>query len=139
MNAAMQPATQRRVLSVLVVASLWAMIALPILSGSFSCPTARLTHHPCPDCGMTRAVLLLLSGDVRASLAMHALAIPTFLAQAALAIVSILDAWRAGVPWAMFETTWGRRTLYVLMAVMLLDFTLWIARGCGALGGPVPV
>jgi len=88
---------------------------------------------------MTRAMILLFEGDLGASFAMHALALPATLAYAAFALTSVAAAWRVGAPWAVFEDKAGRWALYALMAVMMLVFFLWIARNCGALGGPVPV
>ena len=136
MNAAREPAAGRRFWALLGVAGLWLLAALPFLSG---CPIATLTHHPCPGCGMTRAFLLLFAGDLRASLAMHPLAVPTALAQAALAAGSFVAAYRYGAPWVMFERRWGRVLLGLLVIVLVADFVLWIARGCGAFGGSVPV
>jgi len=50
------------------------LCALPI-----GCPVRAVWGIPCPGCGMTRAVALLLSGDFAGSLGMHALAIPILL------------------------------------------------------------
>lgn len=88
---------------------------------------------------MTRAMLLLFEGHFGASFAMHAFALPTTLAYCAMALTSVSTAWRTGSPFAMFEDRWGRRALFFLMGVMLLDFILWMARAGGAFGGPVPV
>jgi len=86
-----------------------------------------------------RALSLFLHGDFRASFEMHPLALPAAIAYAAFAVASIGGAARAGVPWAAFESLWGRRALYAVVVVMVLEFGLWSARGCGAFGGPVPV
>lgn len=88
---------------------------------------------------MTRACLLFLHGDVGASLVMHPLAIPTVLAEVALAVASLVVAWRTGAPWAVFEERAGVITLFAFMGVMTLVFVLWLARSSGALGGPVPI
>ena len=88
---------------------------------------------------MTRAMLLLFDGHIGASLAMHPLAVLTTLAYVGIALTSVSSAWLAGSPFAVFESRWGRRALFFLMGVMALDFFLWIARSCGALGGPVAV
>ena len=40
------------------------------------CPIRRLFGIPCPTCGVTRALLYLCEGRIRASLACHPLAIP---------------------------------------------------------------
>jgi hypothetical protein len=88
---------------------------------------------------MTRAMLLFFDGNLRASLAMHPLAVPTTLAYLGIALTSVSSAWLAASPFAVVESRWGRRALFFLMGVMALSFLLWIARGSGALGGPVPV
>lgn len=40
------------------------------------CPFANLTGIPCPGCGMTRALVLLLQGDLKQSVQYHPLLIP---------------------------------------------------------------
>ena len=113
--------------------------ALPFFLGAVQCPTARLFHFPCPGCGMTRAFRLLAAGDVGASLAMHALAVPTALSQIALAVTSVAATVRFGAPWSLVRTGWGRAVVMLVALVMALDVLLWVARGLGAFGGPVPV
>ena len=139
MEATAQPAITRRLMAVLPVLLVWVVIGLPLVVPSYRCPSAVLTHRPCPGCGMTRAMLLLFDGDLGASLRMHPLAVPTTLAYLGIALTSVSSAWLAGSPFAVFESRWGRRALFFLVGVMALSFLLWIARGCGALGGPVPV
>ena len=54
-------------------------IALVSLSlPSWQCPFFRLTGIPCPGCGLSRASILLLRGDVAESFRFHAFA-PIFL------------------------------------------------------------
>lgn len=140
MNAAAGPVgPRRRWWATIAVLLVWVLVALPILLPSYRCPTAALTHRPCPGCGMTRAMLLLFDGHLGASLALHPLALPTTLAYAAMALTSLSAAWQVGSPFAMFERPWGRRALFYLVGVMALNFILWMARSAGALGGPVPV
>lgn len=139
MEATAEPAVGRRFRAMLLVLVVWGFVTFPLVVPGYRCPSAALAHRPCPGCGMTRAMLLLFDGHLGASLAMHPLAVPTTLAYVAIALTSISTAWRTGSPVAMFESRWGRRALYFLMGVMTLVFLLWLARGCGALGGPVPV
>ncbi|RIK54801.1 MAG: hypothetical protein DCC59_02735, partial [Chloroflexi bacterium] len=50
-------------------------IGLNLAGLSFwSCPILSATGVPCPGCGLTRAVMQLLHGDVAASLQTHAFA-----------------------------------------------------------------
>lgn len=139
MNTAGEPAAGRRLLAAAGVTALWAFAALPYLLGSYRCPIATLTHHPCPGCGMTRAFLLLLAGDLRGSLAMQPLAVPTALVQGAIAAGSVVEGLRSGAPWRMFERRWGRMLVAALLVVFAADLLLWLARGLGAFGGSVPI
>ena len=41
----------------------------------YKCPFYWIFGIPCPGCGMTRAIVCLLRGDIRGVLAMHPLAI----------------------------------------------------------------
>lgn len=46
---------------------------LPFLTGNAQCQLKELTGMPCPGCGMTRAVLCLLSLDFSGAFAWHPL------------------------------------------------------------------
>jgi len=57
----------------------WAVLALwtPPEDAAYTlCLFRRLTHLPCPTCGMTHALALLAKGDWRGSLARHPLGLP---------------------------------------------------------------
>jgi hypothetical protein len=56
---------------------------------SWECPVFRLTGIPCPGCGLSRATLLLLKGDLSGSLRFHAFA-PVFLFAIFALILSVL-------------------------------------------------
>ncbi len=51
------------------------LILSEIFLGGF-CPMVYLTGFPCPGCGMTRAAMLLLSGDFAKSFEMNPMVIP---------------------------------------------------------------
>jgi hypothetical protein len=122
-----------------LVAFVWTIAVLPFFVGAVRCPTAHLFHFPCPGCGMTRAFHLLSLGQIKDSLAMHAMAVPTLLAQAVLAIATIASTFRFGAPWSLMRASWGRAAVWIIGIVLVLDILLWIARAAGAFGGPVPV
>jgi hypothetical protein len=56
---------------------------------SWDCPFFKLTGIPCPGCGLSRACLLLLSGEVWASIRFHAFA-PIFLVLISILIIGTL-------------------------------------------------
>jgi hypothetical protein len=63
-------------------------MSIPVLLGAYStvlhwleanmlsCPSRKYLHIECPGCGLQRSILLLLKGDLRASLQMYPAAIP---------------------------------------------------------------
>jgi len=65
------------------------VVALLLHLPGWECAFFRLTGIPCPGCGLTRACLLLLTGDVPASIRFHAFA-PIFIALIAMLITCTL-------------------------------------------------
>jgi hypothetical protein len=118
-------------------ATLALALALLVLSPvRWRCPIAAVAHTPCPTCGMTRAFTLALHGDFAAATAMHPLVWIVVPLVAALLAVEAIGYARTGA--------WGasariRGSTAALVAVAVLIFAVWIARFCGALGGPVAV
>ena len=62
--------------------------ALLALVPTSTCLVKIATGLPCPACGMTRASLRLLRGDLAGSLAMHPLALPSALAVGAACVLA---------------------------------------------------
>jgi hypothetical protein len=113
-------------LGVAAVVGLLALLDLPI------CPIAAAFGQPCPACGLTRAALALLLGNVREAFAFHPLVFAVLPLVGAAAIVVVWPKAMArlgqlpGLPWL------AGGFLVLLVAV-------WIARFAGAFGGPVEV
>lgn len=142
-GAAAQPAAvaharadkpERRWLAPLVCVALGASIVfLPL---KWPCPVHAIAGVPCPTCGMTRSVRLILHGDLAGATAMHPL---VWVVVPWLSLVFVLEtigyfktgAW--GGAKRMFPTS---GTITLLIAALV--FALWIARFAGAFGGPVP-
>jgi hypothetical protein len=118
--------------------ALWGLAVLPTLVGAQRCTFARVFHRPCPGCGMTRAIDLLLIGQWRASLHMHPLAVPTLLAGGAFALSTVWTTWVFGLP-LVHKSVVGRAALGALVLVYVASFVLWGLRFAGWFGGPVPV
>jgi len=73
--APVSPLLRDRKFAMVVAGTAGAQIALVSLNlPGWDCPIFRVTGIPCPGCGLTRAVILLLKGDVQASLHFHAFA-----------------------------------------------------------------
>ncbi len=102
--------------------------------GWIRCPLAALYHIPCPGCGMTRAILLLASGQVRDSLRTNALASPVLATSAILA-------WAAFAPDGRGPGARSRLRLALTAAIVTYGAAVvfWGLRWFGLFGGPVPV
>jgi hypothetical protein len=95
------------------------------------CPLAAFFGVPCPGCGLARAMLSLLRGDVTGALALHPLVFVAAPAAVALAL---------HVTSPVAPTPRRERLLVACSTVLLvLMLVVWIARFTGAFGGPVAI
>jgi hypothetical protein len=94
------------------------------------CPMAGLCAVPCPSCGLTRATIALLHGDLRRSLLVHPGAIPVLI-YLALGVLGLTQGRNSAV-WLRGMTIGG-------MALVAGLTLLWILRFFGYFAGPVPV
>jgi len=84
------PALRDRKFTFVLVGATGLHVALVSLSlPSWECPFFRLTGIPCPGCGLSRAMMLLLKGDLSGSFRFHAFA-PIFLLAIITLILSVL-------------------------------------------------
>jgi len=89
--APISPLLRDRKFTLVVAGAAGVQIALVSLSlPGWECPFFRVTGIPCPGCGLTRAVILLLKGDLQASLRFHAFAPIVLLTAVALILVLLL-------------------------------------------------
>lgn len=105
------------------------------------CPMAGSFGIPCPGCGLTRATLALLRGDIPTALRFHplvAVLTPLFILFVGSALWQLLRDPRA--PRRSLCIRWNAPLLNV-GATLLLILTLgvWLARFAGYFGGPVQV
>ena len=130
--------TRRRTVRALLAVLVWALAVSPALLGWQQCGFAKMLHRPCPGCGMTRAVQLLLLGDWRASLHMHPLAVPMLLAGATFALSTVWTTYARGAP-LIHESRFGRVAIAALGIAYVAGLALWVLRWAGYFGGPVAV
>ena len=133
------PALRLRVARAVTVAGVWLLAAIPAALGLQRCAIATLFHVPCPGCGMTRALRLLASGQLDASLRMHPLAVPVLLAGVLLAASTVSATATLGSPIRVHRTRFGRAAIVVAMVVYGAALGLWGLRWFGYFGGPVQV
>lgn len=119
--------------------AVWALVPVSVFAGNSRCSIAATFHRPCPGCGLTRATLLLLHGHVRASLALHPLAVPVLASWGAVALATLVTTWQTGAPWSFFRARFGRAAVLAAGAVYVALFVLWALREHGLFGGRVPV
>jgi hypothetical protein len=124
----------------LVVLALGGFLALILLSQLPFCPMAGVLGIPCPGCGLTRATLAALHGDLRGAFHLHPLVF----------VLTPLFVWSIGA--AAFGYVRGprphskpklwlssRSATLLASALLLATLGVWGARFLGYLGGPVPV
>ncbi len=133
-EAAAHVGPRRAALAVLV----WVAAALPAALRWQQCQFARMFHIPCPGCGMTRAVTLLLAGDWRGSLHMHPLALPVLAAGGTFALATVWTTYVYGWP-MVHKSRLGRASLVGLAVAYGGSILLWGLRWLGCFGGPVSV
>lgn len=123
----------------LLVFALGGAGALAVLLDAPLCPSAALLGIPCPGCGLTRATLALLRGDVGGAFHFHPLVFvlsPLFIGLLANALVDYVRGPIQRAPRRRWNTPWLGPALWLLLALML---GVWGARFFGAFGGPAPV
>lgn len=101
------------------------------------CPLAATTGVPCPGCGLTRATLALLRGEVRHALELHPLVLAVTPIVALVGLVNGVSYVRTG-RWHRVDGVLGRRASVAWLAFGALLVGVWIARFFGAFGGPAP-
>jgi hypothetical protein len=116
---------------VIIVAAALLLVPLKL------CLLAVLFQVPCPGCGMTRALLCMLRGDMRGAVALHALS-PVVLPWVAINAMRHVAAYvHTGDVWHVAPIGRAEQRAAIALAVLLI--ALWCARFFGFFGGPVPV
>lgn len=131
-----------RLLRFALLASFGGLVAFAIHIDFPLCPMAGSFGIPCPGCGLTRATLALLHGDVRAALHYHPLVLllaPLLATGMAAAAYELLRPQDAGAWLASPISFRGRNVNALAVALLLLTLGVWLARFAGYFGGPVPV
>ena len=123
--------------AVLVKRAVWAAMLAAILAafvvwGPAICPVRNSVGVPCPGCGLTRATVALLHGDVAGALHYHPvvwLMLPIFLLMVVEEVYIFVRRERL--------TLLSRIPNVVWWPVGLIILVVWISRFFGAFGGPV--
>jgi hypothetical protein len=130
-------------LRLLLVALVAAPLALAVQLDFPLCPLAGTFGIPCPGCGLTRATLALLHGDLHTALHLHPLVwllSPLFVAFMGGALIELARGPGAPPLPLLRDFRWNARLVSVVGLVLLtLSTGVWVARFAGYFGGPVPV
>lgn len=104
-----------------------AALLLLMWSGGLGCPMVRVFHQPCPTCGMTRALALLVRGRVSESLLLQPLAVPALICSWLVLSQAVLAFWQRTPAAELLRAPANRWLLVATGAVFLLVFCLWLA------------
>jgi hypothetical protein len=123
------------------LAALLGVFSVAVLTEVPLCPLAGTFGVPCPGCGLTRATLALLRGDLHAALHFHPLV--WLLAPVALAFLAVTG-WELvrdpSVPRKSPSLSMtGRAASAVAATILVLTLAVWLLRFAGCFGGPVAV
>ena len=131
----------KRVARLALLATGAAAFAVAVWTEFPLCPLASSFGIPCPGCGLTRATLALLHGDVAAALHFHPLVwllTPVFVAFVGMSGFELLR--EPARPRAKPRINWlGRGPTLLALGLLVLSLAVWLARFAGYFGGPVPV
>ena len=122
--------------------ALLALGALTLAASLPLCPFANLLGIPCPGCGMTRATLALLSGDVSLALAFQpliGLVLPLATLLGAGAALGYLKNGHPAPPWYTSHPRFARGVEWAAGCLAIGLIAVWLARFAGFFGGPVAV
>jgi hypothetical protein len=125
----------------LVAAALVAGAAVFVRLGPPVCPTALFLGIPCPGCGLTRATIALLHGDVSTALRFHPLVFvlaPVFAIAVGSSLVNYVNG-GASAPLRLFAWFSTRARVRAAWGLLVVSLAVWGARFAGYFGGPAPV
>ncbi len=127
-------------------AGMVALFVLPILGlllTSFPlCPVAAVFGIPCPGCGLTRATLDILHGNLSAGLHMHPLVMlvgPLYIGGVGASLYEFIRGPVPGRTQGPIVRWFGRYIGAVAGITFALLIIVWVVRFYGYFGGPVPV
>lgn len=125
--APVSPLLRDRKFVLVVAGTAGVQIALVSLNlPGWGCPFFRVTGIPCPGCGLTRAVILLLKGDLQASLRFHAFAPIVLLTAVALILVLLLP--RSITQPAISKVTMLEQQTGFTVIILVGLILYWLAR-----------
>jgi hypothetical protein len=126
----------------IIVVGILAAAGAVVFIGPPLCPTALFIGIPCPGCGLTRATLALLRGDVAGALHFHPLVFvlaPVFGFAIGLSLLDYVRGGAASAPLGVVSWFSVRARYRAACGLLALVLAVWVARFAGYFGGPVPV